>query len=537
MSDELDLLIVGSGVAGLSAAVRAAERHDLRVGVLTKGELDQTATRWAQGGVAAVLRSDPDSTDLHLADTLRAGADLCDEDAVRVLVDEGPRRVTELVALGAVFDVGPDGDYVLAREGGHSLPRILSAGGAATGVEVERALVEAARASATALFERTFAAEVLLDGRECAGVRAVGDDGTVRDVAARHVLLAAGGAGQMFAVTTNPAVATGDGMAMAARAGAALADLEFVQFHPTALYVPESPRPLMSEALRGHGALLRDARGERFVDELAARDHVARAITAAIADQDLPHVWLDLTPVDGFGERFPTLRAELVRAGIDPDRGEWVPVAPAAHYCCGGVLTDLDGASTVPGLWAAGEVASAGVHGANRLASNSLLDGMVFGTRVVEAVSAGRRGPSPTGAMTGVLGVDERPRAVGTRVVRADRHLLAGRGGASIGAAGDGSDPPAGALERLRTTMTRRAGVLRDEGSLAEAAAVVAELRGGFGPVSAPSVAERELVNLCEVAALTLVAAGARTETRGAHTRTDHPGTDPDLRTRIVITP
>jgi L-aspartate oxidase len=255
----LDLLVLGSGVAGLSAAVRAADALGLRVGVLTKGELDQAATRWAQGGVAAVLAGDPDSTDLHLADTLAAGAGLCDVEAVRVLVDEGPDRVTELIAMGAAFDRSSDGRLELAREGGHTLARVVHAGGAATGAEVERALVEAVRRSAVALFERWFALDLLVEGGRCRGVSALGADGLVREVRATHVLTATGGSGQVFAVTTNPLESTGDGLAMALRAGVAVADIEFVQFHPTALHHPAVPRPLLSEALRGHGALLRDA--------------------------------------------------------------------------------------------------------------------------------------------------------------------------------------------------------------------------------------------------------------------------------------
>ena len=286
--EPLDVLVLGSGVAGLSAAVRlaaplrppagAGRRPGLRVGVLTKAELSQSATRWAQGGVAAVLGGDEDSTDLHLADTLAAGAGLCDADAVRVLVDEGPARVHELIAMGAVFDRQPGGALALAREGGHSTARVVHAGGAATGAEVERALVDATRATAAAVLEEWFALDLLVEGGRCRGVLALSADGRLVEVRAAHTVLATGGAGQLFAVTTNPAEATGDGLAMALRAGVPVADVEFMQFHPTALHHPAMPRPLLSEALRGHGALLRDARGERFVDELAPRDVVSRAM-------------------------------------------------------------------------------------------------------------------------------------------------------------------------------------------------------------------------------------------------------------------
>ena len=350
---DLDLLVVGSGVAGLSAAVRAAELHGMRVGVLTKGELQQATTRWAQGGVAAVLGGDPDSTDLHLADTLAAGAGLCDGDAVRVLVDEGPARVHELIALGATFDRDPDGTLQLAREGGHSLPRVVHAGGAATGDEIERTLVDAVRATAAAVHEGSFALDLLVEGDRCRGVVAADASGTRREVRAANVLLATGGFGQLFAVTTNPPEATGDGVAMAIRAGVAVADVEFEQFHPTALHHPAMPRPLLSEALRGHGALLRDTEGDRFVDELLPRDRVSRAITARMLEQGVDHLWLDATGLEGFAERFPTIMAALAEVGLDPAT-DWLPVAPAAHYSCGGVVADLDGAIDAAGALGGG---------------------------------------------------------------------------------------------------------------------------------------------------------------------------------------
>jgi L-aspartate oxidase len=407
---ELDLLVIGSGVAGLSAAVRAARGMGLSVGVVSKADLDLATTRWAQGGVAAALSGDPEEIDLHLADTLSAGAGLCDVEAVRVLVDEGPARVEDLIALGAVFDHDEQGRLELAREGGHSVARVIHAGGAATGAEIERALVEAVHRTAAVIHERAFAFDLVVERGRCRGVRAVDEAGAPLEVRARHVLLATGGSGQLFAVTTNPTVATGDGVAMALRSGAAVADLEFFQFHPTALHHPSMPRPLLSEALRGHGALLRDVDGNRFVDEMLPRDVVSRAITARILSDGVDHVWLDATALGEFSVRFPTIAADLARIGLDPAR-DWLPVAPAAHHQCGGVLTDLDGATTLPGLWAAGEVSCTGVHGANRLASNSLLEGMVFGARVVEAIEAGRDGPLPTGAMRAALAPVPGPRA------------------------------------------------------------------------------------------------------------------------------
>lgn len=504
---DLDLLVVGSGVAGLSAAVRAAELHGMRVGVLTKAELQQATTRWAQGGVAAVLGGDPDSTDLHLADTLAAGAGLCDGDAVRVLVDEGPARVHELIALGAAFDRDPDGTLQLAREGGHSLPRIVHAGGAATGAEIERTLVDAVRETAAAVHEGSFALDLLVEGGRCRGVVAGTADGSRHEVRAANVLLATGGFGQLFAVTTNPSEATGDGVAMAIRAGVAVADVEFQQFHPTALHHPAMPRPLLSEALRGHGALLRDAKGERFVDELLSRDKVSRAITARMLEQGVEHLWLDATGLERFAERFPTIMGELVHVGLDP-AVDWLPIAPAAHYSCGGVLADLDGATSLPGLWAAGEAACNGVHGANRLASNSLLDGMVFGPRVVEAIDQGIEGPSATGAMRSLLGGGE----IGGRPLV----VPPARPGGTVG------------RDELQRTMTAHAGVLRSAESLELAAEACASAAAGDDP------AGWELANLAAVGRVTCAAALAREESRGAHTRSDFPEPNPALRTRLV---
>jgi L-aspartate oxidase len=520
--------------------VRAADVHGLQVGVLTKGELAQATTRWAQGGVAAVLGGDPDSTDLHLADTLAAGAGLCDEDAVRVLVDEGPARVNELIALGAIFDRDAAGELLLAREGGHSHARVVHAGGAATGVEVERALVAAARRTAAALYEHWFALDLIVEGGRCVGVTARTPFGGVEAVRARHVLVATGGAGQLFAVTTNPTESTGDGIAMALRAGAAVADLEFVQFHPTALHHPSMPRPLLTEALRGHGALLRDSRGERFVEELLPRDKVSRAIMAVLADQGVDHVWLDVTGLEGFAHRFPTIAAVLHDAGLDPAR-DWLPVAPAAHYLCGGIVADLDGATSLPGLWVAGEAACNGVHGANRLASNSLLDGMVYGPRVVEAVGAGLDGPRPTGAMRCALPGDSLDTGVPGRALPPAVPVVVGR--TTAAGAGSAARALAEARDAFQRTMTSEAGVLRSAGSLADVAraagwaaavALPSDRTSDEAPDPATLAAADELRNLATVGAALAAAAAARTESRGAHARTDFPDTDPEQRVRYV---
>ena len=548
--DELDVLVLGSGVAGLSAAVRlaapmspagsttSAPGTGLRVGVLTKAELYQSATRWAQGGVAAVLGGDEDSTDLHLADTLAAGAGLCDTDAVRVLVDEGPTRVNELIAMGAVFDRQPGGALALAREGGHSTARVVHAGGAATGAEVERALVDATWDSAAAVLEGWFALDLIVEAGRCAGVWALSAEGRLVEVRARETVLATGGAGQLFAVTTNPAEATADGLAMALRASVPVADVEFMQFHPTALHHPAMPRPLLSEALRGHGALLRDATGERFVDELAPRDVVSRAMAARMRNLGVDSLWLDATALDSFDARFTTIATSLRAIGLDPTQ-DWLPIAPAAHYLSGGVITDLSGATALPGLWAAGEVACTGVHGANRLASNSLLEGMVFGARLAESILDGVDGPSPTG----VLGAYLRGGTEDARPASAAPVPAAGTGaGPDLAPDGTWAGPwpevagsdVAKVREHLQRVMTEGAGVVRSAESLADATRAVGAVADLVGASAPTDRARGELANLATAAASLLSSATVRCETRGAHARSDYPDADPRWRRRIV---
>ena len=526
-----DVLVLGSGVAGLSAAVRlagpGAPSPSLSLGVLTKGALAQAATRWAQGGVAAVLGGDEDSTDLHLADTLAAGAGLCDEEAVRILVDEGPGRVHELIALGVEFDREATGTLALAREGGHSRPRVVHAGGAATGAEVERALVDATYRSASAVLEGWFALDLLVEGGRCAGVLALppGRAGGPVEVRADHVVLATGGAGQLFSVTTNPPESTGDGVAMALRGGVPTADVEFVQFHPTALHHPAMPRPLLSEALRGHGALLRDREGERFVDELAPRDVVSRAMAARMDEQGVDHLWLDATGLERFPARFPTIAASLSSIGLDPER-DWLPIAPAAHHLSGGVVTDLWGATALPGLWAVGEVACTGVHGANRLASNSLLEGMVFGARLAERIASGVEGPEASGALRAVLG-DDPIDGIGCTVV--ERPAPPVRPGA-----GGSADLDITKLrDTLQRAMTRGAGVVRTADSLDGARAAVEDMAAALGD-STVSVGAGELANMLQLAAALLASALARTESRGSHLRREYPDADRSWRRRLV---
>jgi len=501
----LDVLVLGGGVAGLSAAVRAA-RSGQSVAVVTKAVLGASATQYAQGGVAAVLDPGLDSPELHLRDTLAAGAGLCDVDAVRLMVTEGPTRIRELIAMGAHFD--EDGaDFAFTREGGHSVPRILHAGGDATGAEIERALVAAVKATATEIRQRWFARDLLVEGDRAVGVVALDPDRVEHEIRARHTIIATGGAGQCFAVTTNPSLSTGDGIAMALRAGVAVADVEFMQFHPTALHHPSMPRPLLSEALRGEGAILRDEHGEPFMvgehplADLAPRDVVARAIARRCVERGLDNLWLDARPIENFADRFPTVWASCQAAGLDPGR-DLLPVAPAAHYLSGGVCTDLDGATTLAGLWACGETACSGVHGANRLASNSLLDGLVFGSRCVDAIIAGKEEPEATGVLrdlprTAVVGPAP-AHAASTRTSRAE-------------------------VQRI---MTTEAGVLRDTASLERAGEALA----GMHPP------EPEVANLVRVSRALVGAALAREESRGTHTRLDHPATRDEFLGRIVFT-
>ncbi len=401
MSDALDVLIVGSGVAGLTAAVKFAtssEKRGLKVGVLTKGELDDSTTRFAQGGVAAVLGSEEDSVDLHLADTIKAGDGLCDIEAVSVLVKEGPKRVQELISLGAVFDREPGGNFLLAREGGHSKARVLHANGLATGAEIERALVTAVKQTVAKVYENWTALSLEVDNNKVVGVNAIDEKGVSVFIRSDIVVLATGGAGQLFSVTTNPHEATGDGIAMALRSKAYVADVEFIQFHPTALFHPKMPRPLLSEALRGHGATIKDKNGDRFVDELLPRDKVSYAMAKKMEEHDVDHLFLDATELNDFAVRFPTIYESLKSVDIDPSV-DYIPIAPAAHYICGGIATDLNGATSIEGLFAAGEIACTGIHGANRLASNSLLEGMVFGARLVDAILDGVTKADSTGVL------------------------------------------------------------------------------------------------------------------------------------------
>jgi L-aspartate oxidase len=520
-----DVLVLGSGVAGLTTALRAAHMG-MSVLVLTKGELSHSATRYAQGGVAAAL-AEPDSPELHLEDTMRAGAGLCDLDAVRVLVTEGPDRVRELASLGARFDTdgaGRGDQLLLAREGGHSLARVVHAGGDATGAEIERALVEAVQASDIEVREGWFAIELLVEHGRSSGVVALRPDGETEVVEARDVVLATGGTGQCFAVTTNPSLSTGDGIALALKAGVACADLEFVQFHPTALHHPSMPRPLLSEALRGEGAVLRDFDGDTFMADihpqadLAPRDVVSRAIYERMHEQGTGHLWLDATMISDFEKHFPTIWESCRSVGLDPAT-DWLPVAPAAHYMSGGVLTDLDGATTMPNLWACGETACSGVHGANRLASNSLLDGLVFGRRVVEAIAAGKAQAASTGAMAGALDHVANEEVAPEPVTPASPDRS------------DASD----VIAAVQRTMSSDCGVVREEDGLEHAAKTLSDLAAHGEGLPARHMRSYETRNVIRVSRAIVRAATAREESRGSHTRRDFPTPSDDFRGRFVV--
>jgi L-aspartate oxidase len=491
------VVVVGTGIAGLITAYRASRQHE--VVLVTKSELAESNTKYAQGGIAAALFPD-DSAASHAADTLVAGAGLCDPIAVDVLCGEGPQRVRDLIALGVEFDK-INGELARGHEAAHSARRVIHAGGDATGLAIEVALLRAVRAIAVEVHEHTFMRDLLttVDGSgatRVVGIEAIGPDGASREIPADIVVLASGGAGQLYAHTTNPTVTTGDGVAAAWRAGAVLADVEFYQFHPTSLAVPGNP--LVSEAVRGDGAVLLDENGRRFMfdvhpdGELAPRDVVARGIAAQMAQQGGRPVRLDATALGAeyLAQRFPGISRVTREHGFDWAT-EPIPVTPAAHYWMGGIRTDIDGRTSVPGLFAVGEATCTGVHGANRLASNSLLESLVFAWRASDALDT-ESAPLPSRRRARLTAVEPEPPRTTSAVSRDD-------------------------VQRLMWSLV---GLERDLAGLREA-----DDRLAGWHVDGDEIEHLEVRNLLDLGRLMVRAAIAREESRGAHDRTDFPET------------
>jgi len=522
-NQSFDLVVVGSGLAGLYGALLAADHGDVLV--LTKGSIEDANTTFAQGGIAAAV-APSDNPELHFADTMSAGDGLCDPAAVGALVEEGPRRVIELIRLGVPFD-RVNGEVALGQEAAHSRPRILHAGGDATGSRIERTL------SATVLNHRRITIRENCDvfdlvvadgpgGRRVTGVRGVdATTGEIVSFEANAVLLASGGAGQLFAHTTNPPVATGDGIAVAFRAGADVADLEFVQFHPTALLAPGAPRFLISEAVRGEGAILRNGKGERFMPnydpraELAPRDVVARSIVFETEKTGDSCAYLDVRHLGGAAvrARFPTISRVCGEFGIDVGT-DVIPVAPATHYLMGGIITDVWGQTSLPGLYACGECACSGVHGANRLASNSLLEAAVFSARAVSHLFQ-RTGDD-----------------LATRAPAGDAELLPSRR-RTVALPRPGSGP-AGDPEALRELNWNLAGLTRSADGLATLKGTTGSWLGNFVPSSTRP--DLEYANMLLLSHLLAGSALAREESRGSHYRVDFLTKDPTWRRHSIVT-
>ena len=509
-STQADVIVIGSGVAGLTTALNARAAQ-LSVLLVTKATIDEGSTKWAQGGIAAAL-GPGDSPDQHERDTLIAGAGLCDLAAVQVLVSEGPEAVRKLISRGAVFDKGESGEIALTREGGHHRNRILHAGGDATGAEVSRALLAAVQNDpGIEIIEHALVIDALKssDGSVCGVTLHVIGEGSrdgVGQALSRAVVIATGGLGQVYAQTTNPSVSTGDGVALALRAGADVADVEFIQFHPTVLWrdtTQAGQQPLISEAVRGEGALLINHRGERFMVgkhpqlELAPRDIVAKEIFNQMREANVPHVWLDATAIPELPERFPTIYASCLANGIDPEK-QLIPVAPASHYASGGVLVNLNGESSVSGLYVCGESACTGAHGANRLASNSLLEGLVFGARIAEHIA---------------------------KYLPAQKEVMRDENEATF------LLDPAIRIP-LQLAMSEGAGVMRSEKSLQATLQTLEQLAKRTS--TSPDVNAWEVSNLYFLATAIVRSALERRESRGSHWRSDFPETSESWQKRII---
>ncbi len=510
---EADYLVIGCGVAGLRAAIELAGAG--KVLVLSKAELTESATQYAQGGIAAAL-SDEDEIALHYQDTLQAGDSLCHEAAVKILVEEGPARIQELIEWGTAFD-RQGTRLAFTREGAHSRSRVLHAHGDSTGREITRALFARARASSIEFLPYMFTTELLLEKDRVVGARLLDEQQkTISEIRARALLLATGGLGQVYAETTNPSLATGDGVAIAYRAGAVLRDIEFVQFHPTALYCRGAPRFLLSEALRGEGGCLRNVDLERFMPryheaaDLAPRDVVSRALMMELRKTGAEFVYLDLTGLDPehVRARFPRIYATCQEYNLDIT-ADLLPVRPAAHYAMGGIATDLDGRTTLAGLFAAGEVACNGVHGANRLASNSLLEGLVYGARAGRAMAPSQAAKVSRGEEKNKVGKSS------------------SRGAANPGPSGGNHPLPADGARRvaqIREVMWQKVGIIRSAESLQAALDLLA--RRAPPLPSSPNRTQHEQSNLHIVAEVIARCALAREESRGAHYRSDFPCRD-----------
>lgn len=507
-----DVVVVGAGIAGLTFVLHLPP--EWRVALLTKGALGESNTRYAQGGLSAAIGPD-DSPDLHEADTLAAGAGLCDPDAVHALVASAPPAVAWLIGLGTRFDRDPrTGEVALGREAAHSRRRVLHAGGDATGAEIERALVAAVRSRpGVTVFDHAFALDLIVESGRCRGLVAeLPEEGASRLVRLESgaVVIAAGGIGQLWAVTSNPAGATADGLAMALRAGVAVADLEFVQFHPTVLALPDTTPFLISEAVRGEGAYLRSRDGTRFMAELhplaelAPRDIVARGIQRQMALDGADHVYLDLRHLDAEAvrARFPTIARALAARGLDLAT-DLIPVAPAAHYAMGGIVAGTDGTTSLPGLLALGEAACTGVHGANRLASNSLLEGLVFGIEAALRLAA--HGLPQPAEPCAAQAIPPAPPA----------H-----------AEPDATLPLAALRSTLQRTMSQQVGVIRDDDGLRGAASAIDAVLRKLPEAEAGGRDLWELWNIALAASAIVTAATLRQESRGAHYRSDFPEPD-----------